>query len=90
MVRFRRVVLIADVCGRVARRSDHARHRYAVDAAVHTMAENLIYSAQGSDVVLTMVDGTILYENGEYPTIDIEKEIAETCAARERILSEMA
>lgn len=54
------------------------------------MAENLIYSAQGSDVVLTMVDGTILYENGEYPTIDIEKEIAETCAARERILSEMA
>ena len=44
----------------------------------------------GSDVVLTMVDGTILYENGEYPTIDIEKEIAETCAARERILSEMA
>ena len=57
---------------------------------VHTMAENLIYSAQGSDVVLTMVDGTILYENGEYPTIDIEKEIAETCAARERILSEMA
>ena len=37
-----------------------------------------------------MVDGTILYENGEYPTIDIEKEIAETCAARERILSEMA
>lgn len=57
---------------------------------VHTMAENLIYSAQGSDVVLTMVDGTILYENGEYLTIDIEKEIAETCAARERILSEMA
>lgn len=55
------------------------------------MAENLIYSAQGSDVVLTMVDGTILYENGESPTIDIEKEIAGNVrSAVRRILSEMA
>lgn len=33
----------------------------------------LVYSAQGSDVVMTMVDGNILYENGEYKTIDAEK-----------------
>ena len=33
----------------------------------------LTYSAQGSDVVMTMVDGNILYENGEYKTIDAEK-----------------
>lgn len=57
---------------------------------IHTMAENLIYSAQGSDVVLTMVDGNILYENGEYTTIDIEREIAETCAARDGILARMS
>lgn len=56
---------------------------------VHTMAENVVYSAEGSDVVLTMVDGTILYENGEFTTIDIEKEIAETCAARDAILARM-
>lgn len=31
------------------------------------------YSAQGSDVCMTMVDGKILYENGEYKTIDSEK-----------------
>ena len=31
------------------------------------------YSARGSDVCLTMVQGRILYENGEYTTIDIEK-----------------
>lgn len=33
----------------------------------------LVYSAQAADVVMTMVDGQILYENGEYKTIDREK-----------------
>ena len=33
----------------------------------------LTYSAQDSDVVMTMVDGKILYENGEYKTLDKEK-----------------
>ena len=31
------------------------------------------YSAKSSDVVMTMVDGKILYKDGEYKTIDIEK-----------------
>ncbi len=31
------------------------------------------YSADSSDVRMTMVDGKILYQNGEYITIDIEK-----------------
>ena len=31
------------------------------------------YSANASDVKMTMVDGKILYENGEYTTIDVEK-----------------
>ena len=31
------------------------------------------YSADSSDVRMTMVDGKILYQNGEYTTIDIEK-----------------
>lgn len=33
----------------------------------------LVYSAQGSDVKMTMVDGNIIYDNGEYKTIDAEK-----------------
>ena len=33
----------------------------------------LAYSANSSNVLLTMVDGEILYHNGEYTTIDIEK-----------------
>jgi 5-methylthioadenosine/S-adenosylhomocysteine deaminase len=31
------------------------------------------YAAKGSDVCMTMVQGRILYENGEYKTIDLEK-----------------
>ena len=33
----------------------------------------LVYSVQASDVVMTMVDGKILYDNGAYLTIDAEK-----------------
>ncbi|MBR7081188.1 MAG: amidohydrolase [Oscillospiraceae bacterium] len=33
----------------------------------------LIYSAQGGDVTMTMVDGRVLYENGEFKTIDAER-----------------
>lgn len=33
----------------------------------------LVYSANGSNVCFNMVDGRILYENGEYLTLDIEK-----------------
>ncbi len=33
----------------------------------------ITYSAQGSDICMTMVDGKILYENGEYMTLDKEK-----------------
>lgn len=33
----------------------------------------MVYSAQSSDVCMTMCDGKILYENGEYKTIDKER-----------------
>ncbi len=33
----------------------------------------LCYSAQGSDVCMTMVDGKILYENGDFLTIDKDR-----------------
>lgn len=33
----------------------------------------MTYSAQGSDVVMTMVDGRILYENGEFLTLDADR-----------------
>jgi 5-methylthioadenosine/S-adenosylhomocysteine deaminase len=40
---------------------------------VHDIPALLTYSAQASDVKMTMVDGKILYENGQYYTIDYEK-----------------
>ncbi len=33
----------------------------------------LVYASNGEDVCLTMVDGKVLYRDGEYLTIDIEK-----------------
>lgn len=46
-----------------------------------------VYSAQGSDVVLTMVDGKILYENGEFLTLDADKILYEAKAAAKRLMS---
>lgn len=34
---------------------------------------SLCYSVQGSDVCMTMVDGRVLYENGEFKTLDRER-----------------
>ena len=49
----------------------------------------LVYSAQGSDVVLTMVDGKVLYKDGMYTTIDIERALAEVTASRKRIMAQL-
>lgn len=37
----------------------------------------LCYTAQGSDVFMTMVNGKVLYENGEYKTLDAERIMAQ-------------
>lgn len=39
----------------------------------HDIETNIVYSMQGSDVVMTVVDGKVLYKNGEFMTIDVEK-----------------
>ena len=43
----------------------------------HDVVENLVYSARGADVVLNMSRGKVIYENGEFLTIDLEKVMAE-------------
>lgn len=45
----------------------------------------LVYSAQASDVCMTMVDGRILYENGRYFTLDPEAVINNAKAAVGRL-----
>ncbi len=55
----------------------------------HDWTTNLVYSAQGSDVCLTMVDGKVLYQDGEYKTIDIEKVKYETQQETNAILKQL-
>jgi 5-methylthioadenosine/S-adenosylhomocysteine deaminase len=40
---------------------------------LHNAVSSLVYSARGSDVVLTMVRGKVLYKDGEFTTIDRER-----------------
>lgn len=56
---------------------------------VHDMMNNLVYSAAGSDVVMTMCDGRVLYRNGEYLTIDVEKTIYKAVEATEAVLGRL-
>ncbi|MDR1570900.1 MAG: amidohydrolase [Clostridiales Family XIII bacterium] len=56
---------------------------------IHDLASNVVYSACGSDVALTMVDGRIVYENGKHLTIDVERAVYETERAKDRILGEL-
>lgn len=52
----------------------------------HDVLNNLVFAAQGSDIRLTMVDGEVLYENGEYKTLDIEKVLFEAQQSTRDIL----
>jgi 5-methylthioadenosine/S-adenosylhomocysteine deaminase len=45
----------------------------------------IVYSATGRDVALTMCRGNVLYENGEFKTIDIERILHETRVIRETL-----
>jgi 5-methylthioadenosine/S-adenosylhomocysteine deaminase len=37
----------------------------------------LVWSAKGGDVAMTMVRGKILYQNGQFPTIDLKAVVEE-------------
>ena len=43
----------------------------------HNVLNGLVYSAKGGDVAMTMVRGKILYQNGRFPTIDLQKVVEE-------------
>lgn len=50
---------------------------------------HLVYAASGADVLLTMADGKVLYKDGAYTSIDIEKVKREVEARTERIQNEV-
>ena len=43
----------------------------------HNIQSGLVFSAKGGDVAMTMVRGKVLYQNGRFPTIDLQKVVAE-------------
>ena len=55
----------------------------------HNLINNLIYSMPGGGCVMTVVDGKIVYENGSFPTIDIEKVCEKVEQSRQRILAQI-
>ncbi|MCL2631929.1 MAG: amidohydrolase [Coriobacteriia bacterium] len=57
---------------------------------VSSMVNNIVYAAEGSDVVMTMVDGKVLYRNGEWTTIDIEQVMYNAQQATDRINAAVA
>ena len=46
----------------------------------HNVLNGLAFSAKGGDVAMTMVRGRILYQNGKFPTIDLQKVVEELTA----------
>ncbi len=55
---------------------------------INNIAKNIVYSGSKSNVILTMCNGRVLYEKGEYATLDIEKVYAEAAECTERMKSE--
>ena len=43
----------------------------------HNVPNALVFSAKGGDVAMTMVKGKILYQNGQFPTIDLKSVVEE-------------
>ncbi len=55
----------------------------------HDMLHNVVFSAQGGDVCLTMVDGEVLYKDGVYLSLDIEEVISRAEESVKKILREL-
>lgn len=52
---------------------------------VHDMLTNVVYAGHGSDVVMTLCDGRVVYRDGVWPGIDVERARAEVSDRAERI-----
>lgn len=53
------------------------------------LLNNLVYAGHGADVCLTMVDGEVLYRDGAWTTIDVERAKAEVEVRTRRIIASL-
>ncbi len=58
-------------------------------APCHNVLNNVVFSALGTDVCLTMVDGKVLYRDGAYTTIDVRHAAAYAAECVEQILTRL-
>jgi 5-methylthioadenosine/S-adenosylhomocysteine deaminase len=57
----------------------------------HNVLSGLVFGAKGGDVAMTMVRGKVLYQNGRFPTIDLNAVVEElTTYAIPRLFNEQA
>ena len=56
----------------------------------HNQLYNLVYSATGSEVLMTMIDGKVLYRDGKWPTLDIDDVVKHVNGSCQRILNALA
>lgn len=56
---------------------------------VHDMCNNIVLSCTDADIAMTMADGRVLYENGEFSTIDIDKTVFHVKRCTDAILREL-
>ena len=56
---------------------------------VHDILSNIIFSAEASDICLSMIDGEVVYKDGYFSNIDTERVIYEVNRTSKRILSEL-
>ena len=50
---------------------------------------NVVFAGDGSDVVMTLSDGEVVYEDGNWPGIDIDLVKKEVTSRAKRIISEL-
>lgn len=56
----------------------------------HNFLANLVFAVHGPDVRLTMVGGRVVYDRGNYPTLDIERVRAEVASRAGRLAKSAA
>ncbi|MBQ8825915.1 MAG: amidohydrolase [Oscillospiraceae bacterium] len=55
---------------------------------INNIVKNIVYSGSKTNIQLTMCNGRVLYEKGEFTTLDIERVYAEAEASTERMKNE--
>lgn len=56
---------------------------------IHNLAANIVYSAQSSDLYMTVIDGKTVYKDGEFLTIDRERVLYECVKRVNRICGQL-